>query len=94
MSVVIPEGLSVNEVAGLCRVHSSSVWRWILKGVRGRKLKTLRIGDRRVITQEALDEFIRPAAPQPVADSAAVATRTRRLVQRRKAAAVLDSAGI
>jgi len=53
--------MSIHEAAkGLPgRPHISSVHRWSLKGVNGVKLKTVMIGHRRYVTQEAIDEFIK-----------------------------------
>ena len=41
--------LSINEAARRLGVHSSSLWRWVLTGVRGRKLPTILVGARRYV---------------------------------------------
>ena len=38
-------------------VHSSAVWRWARKGIKGIRLETLRLGGRFVTSMEALDRF-------------------------------------
>jgi excisionase family DNA binding protein len=67
------------EVARRYRVHVSTVHRWIDRGVRGRKLVAHRVGGKRYVVPEELDEFIvvegnptdvapeddRPAIPRP-----------------------------
>lgn len=40
------------------RPHVSTVWRWVLRGVRGTKLTTVVRGGRRFTSQEALVQFI------------------------------------
>lgn len=40
------------------RTHPATVWRWVTRGVRGRKLATQMIGGRRFITGQALLEFL------------------------------------
>lgn len=51
---------SVNQVASACEVHSATVWRWIQRGVRGRKLASFRIGGRTYVTATALQQFMEP----------------------------------
>lgn len=43
--------LSVNELARRECVHTATVWRWLLHGVRGHKLRAVRVGGRRFITE-------------------------------------------
>lgn len=50
--------VSVNAAANLLGVHTSTVARWIMKGVRGRKLPSLLIGGRRYIQTQELEAFI------------------------------------
>jgi hypothetical protein len=40
------------------RPHVSTVWRWVLKGVRGIKLETFVVGCQRFTTAEAIERFI------------------------------------
>ena len=70
---------SVNQLARREALHSSTVWRWMLHGVRGTKLRSIRVGGRRYITEAdwadfsaALNADLRdaPAVPTPAAVSA------------------------
>lgn len=40
------------------RPHISTVWRWMNRGVRGRRLRSTLIGGRRYIPREAIREFL------------------------------------
>ena len=51
--------------------HISTLHRWRLRGVRGRKLESFLSGGRRFTTYEAIERFLRPA-PE---DQEAVACR-------------------
>lgn len=48
------------------RVHSTSVWRWARKGLRGVRLDCLRIGGRFVTSMEAVERFTEALANVPV----------------------------
>ena len=50
--------LSLNEVAGALGIHVATVWRWVLRGVRGRKLPSVMIGGRRYVARKALATFL------------------------------------
>lgn len=50
---------SPRQLAAEAGVHISTVWRWIQRGVRGRRLRSLVIGGRRWIAQTDFDAFIR-----------------------------------
>lgn len=52
--------LSIAEAAAIIPGSPSlaSVWRWVLKGVRGNQLESLMIAGRRFTTHEAIDRFI------------------------------------
>lgn len=70
--------LTIAEAAAIIPGSPSlaSVWRWVLKGVRGNQLESLMIAERRFTTHEAIDRFI---ARSNVAPSAApVVTKSRR----------------
>ncbi len=43
------------------RPHVSTLHRWRLRGVRGRRLETFLSGGRRFTTLEAIERFLRPA---------------------------------
>lgn len=49
---------SIGRVAEQLGVHVSTVWRWVLRGVRGRKLATVTIGGRRYILAASLEAFL------------------------------------
>ena len=66
------------------RPHISTVWRWVLNGVRGRKLETITAGGRRFTSLEAIDRFI-----QSDGDTTAAPTSNATS----KAEAELDAAG-
>lgn len=48
---------SVNQLARREKLHASTVWRWVLHGVRGTKLRSIRVGGRRYITESDWLEF-------------------------------------
>mgnify|MGYP000999353418 CR=1 FL=1 len=54
------EYYSPRQVAALTpgRPHVQTVWRWLLKGVRGRKLASVLIGGRRMVTGHDLLDFL------------------------------------
>lgn len=61
----------MSEVARRLGVHTSSVWRWKLRGSGGRKLRTLSVGGRRYVLVEDLEAFL--AAGQETVDREAKA---------------------
>lgn len=62
------ERYSLRQAATLLGVHLATVWRWVLHGVRGRKLPTVMVGGRRYILARDLDDFL--AADDSAADRA------------------------
>jgi len=50
------------------RLHVATVWRWVLHGVRGRKLETITIGGSRYTSVEALQRFVEAEPADPEAD--------------------------
>jgi len=52
------ERFSVSKVAQRVGVHTATVWRWILSGVRGRRLSSFVIGGRRYVLRRDLDAFL------------------------------------
>ena len=64
--------LSMSEVARRLGVHTSSVWRWKLRGSGGRKLRTFLVGGRRYILVADLEAFL--AAGQEPLDREAKAS--------------------
>ena len=71
------------EVGKKLEVSLSSVWRWHLGGVKGKKLKSILVGGRRYVTQAQLDEFLRQ-------DDSGPADKTRQTIAKRK----LDSRNV
>jgi len=53
------EKFTFKQDASECDVHVATVWRWVLHGVRGRKLASIHVGGRRFITRSDLDTFLR-----------------------------------
>lgn len=50
--------------------HCATVWRWATRGVRGIRLATVIIGGRRMVTPQALEDFLqRLNADQPIDES-------------------------
>ena len=50
---------TLREVAQKLDVHPATVWRWTLSGVKGRRLKTIRIGGRRFVLRNDLEYFLK-----------------------------------
>jgi hypothetical protein len=50
--------LSPSQAAGTLDVSVGTVWRWLLKGVKGHKLESAIIGGRRFTSQESLSRFV------------------------------------
>jgi hypothetical protein len=48
----------ISDVAKMLDVHTRTTWRWILDGVGGRQLRTIRIGGRRWVLEEDLQAFL------------------------------------
>lgn len=49
----------LTEVARMCGgVHISTVWRWMLSGVRGVKLESIMLGGKRYVRGADLDTFL------------------------------------
>ncbi len=57
----LQERFTVNQVASSLNVHTGTVYRWIFRGVRGRRLGSFLVGGRRFISRSDLERFIRPA---------------------------------
>lgn len=64
-----PDGFSLTEVAQHLHVHIATVYRWVFRGVRGRRLRTYMVGGRRFVTQAALDLFLQASEPPLRSDS-------------------------
>lgn len=71
--------LTVNQLARREGVHVATIWRWVLSGVRGAKLRSVRVGGRRFVTESDWQAFSAalnvdladaPATPTPAAVTA------------------------
>ena len=68
---LLEDCLTLKEVASQLRVHISTVHRWALRSVRGRRLKSHLIGGRRFVFLSDLNDFLHSSAttdsqvPQP-----------------------------
>ncbi len=53
------------------KVHCSTVYRWVTKGVRGKRLESLFVGGVRYTTVEAIERFLKakPHRPDAVSDT-------------------------
>ena len=62
---------SINQIARLLRKHSGTIWRWVLRGVRGHRLRSFHVGGRRYVTRKDLEAFLSAinATGKPDADS-------------------------
>ncbi len=71
--------------------HLSTLHRWRVRGIRGIKLATLKIGGRRFVRRDALEEFI--AATTAAAGGQPRPVRTRRQREKAISQAEADLAG-
>ncbi len=70
--------------SGSKHLNVSTVYRWTLRGVRGRRLESVRIGGSRYTSVEAISRWIRelnPEAPRSVPTPARDTARSRRTEQ-------------
>lgn len=86
-SVSRSERFTPAEVSRLLSIHPATTWRWILTGVRGRKLGSFMVGGRRYISRKQLDDFLTSRSVGPVASEAAQGAA-------REAGHRLDAAGV
>lgn len=61
--IVDEERLTVSQTARRVGVAIPTIWRWILGGVKGRKLNAVKIGGRRWILATDLESFLRADTP-------------------------------
>lgn len=81
---------SPNQLAARLGVHPATVWRWLLHGVRGRRLRSIMIGGRRYVLERDLQDFI-AAGDDRHADGD---TDRRRKHRQQLAEAQLDARGV
>ena len=72
-------------------LHTSTIWRWSQRGVKGVRLETVLVGGVRYTSREALDRFV--AATTAAADGTSSPIRTSRQRERSIAAAEKELAG-
>lgn len=58
--------VSLTDLAKELGVHVSTVWRWVLRGLGGHHLESVRIGGRRITSREAFARFIAATNGQPL----------------------------
>ena len=56
-TISVTDRWSVNQLARREKLHASTIWRWMLSGVRGTKLRAIRVGGRRFITEADWQDF-------------------------------------
>jgi hypothetical protein len=73
--------LTLHEVAKRCHVNLSTTWRWVLSGIviNGKrvKLRTVRLGGRRVTSTEELQRFFERCNPQSPPEQPVIRTQTQ-----------------
>ncbi len=83
--------IQVPDAAERLGIDLSTAWRWVLKGTRGNKLESFKIGSKRMTSVEAVERFVaRSNAAQP----APASTTTQRKKSIAAAERVLAQAGI
>jgi hypothetical protein len=93
--------LRIEEAAHLAKVHFTSAYRWILRGVPGPdgrrvKLEAVRVGRAWLTSREALQRFSDALTPQPDAQGVITPPRTHRARRKasERAARQLEAAGV
>ncbi len=76
------------------RPHVSTVWRWVLNGVRGVKLETVVVGCQRFTTKEAIERFIAATTAKANGEPAPIRTPRQRQKAVEAAERELADAGI
>jgi hypothetical protein len=63
---------SPSALAKMAQVNLATVWRWMLTGVRGRKLRSIHFGGRRYVLRADWDAFLVAGncEPEPASDTA------------------------
>jgi len=84
--------LFLNKSADRKPVNFSTVWRWSLKGSRGVRLETVRIGSTLCTTAEAIERFIERLTNPEI--PAGIATPSQANREHRLAEAELEAAGV
>ncbi len=58
LSIIDAPRLSLTDVAGRLDVGVSTVWRWVMRGSKGRKLASILVGGRRYVLESDLESFL------------------------------------
>ena len=80
---------TINQLARREGIHSATCWRWMLHGVRGVKLRSIRVGGRRLILETDWLAFS-AALNADLADAPADSTPTAATARAEKAGRELD----
>ena len=93
MKVKLPnkERFTIREVATILDKNISTIWRWTLRPVRGRKLSRFYIGARVYVSREDLDGFLNTT---DTSENTVETVLAKNAAARVKAEAELDAAGI
>lgn len=88
--------IAVNKAAAHIpgRPHVSTVWRWVLNGVRGIKLETFVVGCQRFTTKEAIERFITATTAKANGEPTPIRTPRQRQRDIERAERELAKAGI
>ena len=71
-----------------------TLWRWMLKGIRGKVLESIRVGGRRFTSREACRRFMEPSCDESTVDSDNNAKKSSKMDSIARAKQVLDRFGI
>lgn len=88
--------IPVNQAAAFFpgrRPHKSTVWRWVLNGVRGIKLGTFVVGTIRYTTKESIERFIAATTAKANGEPVPKCTPRQRQRQIEQAEAELAKSG-
>ena len=82
-----------------CPLHPSAPYRWVTKGIDGHRLEVIHQGGRMMTTEDAVVRFMRRPRRVTLADQTKPSPgrsphRASTSARRRRAAAILDAAGI
>jgi len=95
-SLLHEDRLSPSQLARKEGVHTSTVWRWMLHGVRGCVLESINIGSKRFTTLEAFTRFVESTTAAAAGEKQSIRPQTnrQRAASIARAEQELDEAGI
>jgi len=74
------------------RIHTTSIWRWCRKGVRGVKLEHAIIGSRIITSVQALNRFVNALSEAPMPERHRThKPRMRRRTEKQRARAIAEA---